>query len=239
MPFWFAEGIWDSLYEENAPQKRLNGRFVIGGAVSLPKVDPTPGRRFRVFSSVVTTKHTIKHTDSAVKVADAYDLLQGDPAFTDLPLRVGSGTAVYSAIPEVFATKSIKDAVLHVALQDLGWLIGWELTQACGAFDNPDLWYPGIDDGIEPVPDEHIDLVIWATTREIIREQPRLGGDRRGVPPLADLPQRIKRAFVERRRWHYQCYGIGRKEYETNCWSLWNVNEDADWVPPWIKESTT
>lgn len=123
-----------------------------------------------------------------------------------------------------------KDPELHVGLQDLGWMIGWELSRACEAFSDPDLWYPGVDEGIEPVPDDQVRLVIAASQRELDRER------RRGRPPapLSELPFRVQRAFAERRRLIYKTWGIGRAQWQSNKWSFWDIQDDPAWLPPWL-----
>lgn len=121
------------------------------------------------------------------------------------------------------------DPQLPIALADLAYAIGHDLTLACDALDDPDIWYPGVDEGIQSVPDEHVNLIIWASQRELDRET------RRNLPSvnLQDLPFRVQRAFVERRRWHYLQYGIDSVAWLNNTWSFWNIKEDADWIPPW------
>ena len=165
----------------------------------------------------------------------------------EIPLRIGGRNSeqLFTSIPENYEpiiTSSQVDPQLHPALIDLVYHIRYDLHEACGAFDDPDVYYPGVDDGIEPVPDDHIDLVIWATQRELDRELRQPLGPTQWdgshvillpAAPLIDLPQRIKRAFVERRRLRYQQWGIGKKEWENNSWSFWNVPEDPDWVPYW------
>ncbi|HZQ37424.1 MAG TPA: hypothetical protein VFD32_15945, partial [Dehalococcoidia bacterium] len=49
--------------------------------------------------------------------------------------------------------------------------------------------------------------------------------------PLADLPWRVQRALAERRRLRFAQYGIGRPQWESGLWSLWEVQDDPDWVP--------
>jgi len=122
---------------------------------------------------------------------------------------------------------SVRDPSLHPALQDLADQIVRDLTEACGAFDDPDLWYPGVDGGIEPVPDEHVELVIWASQRELDREL------RRGRPsaPLTKLPWRIKRAFAERRRLRFLQWGITKERWALNQWYVHEVPEDPEWKP--------
>ena len=111
-----------------------------------------------------------------------------------------------------------------------------DLTEACNGFTDPDYYYPGVDEGIEPVTDEHVSLVIWGALRELKRElRQRNGGfSVRPHAPIDELPWRFQRAFAERRRLRYSQWGIGRAEWETNQWSLWSIPEDADWIPAWV-----
>lgn len=130
----------------------------------------------------------------------------------------------------LYGLASAKDPELHYGLQDLGWMVGWELAQACEAFSDPDIWYPGVDEGISPVSDEHVELVIAATQRELDRERRRS----KGSAPLSDLPFRIQRAFAERRRLLYKTWGIGRDQWAKGKWSLWDIQDDPSWLPPWL-----
>jgi hypothetical protein len=159
-----------------------------------------------------------------------------------IPLRRNpSADRVYTKIPEAY--HSTLDAQVDSALHDLARQIRWDLTLACESLSNPDVWYPGVDEGIEPVDDEHVKLVMWALHRELARERrPPLNPD--GTPNVMvkrlkpvdprEFPWRIQRALAERRRLRYQQWGIGRKQWENNEWSLWDVQEDPDWVPPWV-----
>ena len=151
-----------------------------------------------------------------------------------LPLRVtpasdATSRKIHAIPPEGPATS---DPSLHEALQDLARTIVADIHEACGALDNPDIWYPGVDEGIEPVPDDHVELVIWALQRELDREpRPRGGPASRPAVPLAKLPWRIQRALVERRRLRYQEWGIGHEEWEMNRWHPDKVPEDPEWEP--------
>lgn len=147
----------------------------------------------------------------------------------DLPLRC-PGPRAQTVSAEAVLTNN---ATLVHPLQDLGDEIIEDLREAAAAFDDPDVWFPGIDDGIEPVPDDHVALVMWAMQRELLRElrPPAGGGARLPAMPLADLPFRVQRALAERRRWHFARYGIRRPQWESGRWSLWDVEPDTDWVP--------
>ena len=120
-------------------------------------------------------------------------------------------------------------------LQDLAGEIILDLHDALAAFDDPDVWYPGVDAGIVPVPDEHVQLVIAALQRELNREKRDVRGQnsepKLPAAPLDQLPWRVQRAVVERRRLRFQQYGIGEAEWRSGKWSLWRVSYDADWRP--------
>ena len=148
-----------------------------------------------------------------------------------LPLRtrdVATTQLMCSEIPPG-GSRNPTNPSLPVALQDLANAITDDIVTACGALNNPDMWYPGVDEGIAPVTDEHVKLVIWAINRELYREAGRFG---RPAPTLSELPWRIQRAIVERRRLRYAQWGIGPEQYASGMWSLWAVPEDTGWVPP-------
>lgn len=174
-------------------------------------------------------------------------------ALSAIPLRRGaSPDKLITAIPQDYKptiTSTQVDPALHVALHDLSLTIIEDIREAAPALYDPGHWYPGVDEGIEPVPDEHVDLVIWALQRELDRERRSRPGTVdanveayygwMGIPgsplpplPLANLPRRVQRALVERRRLRYQQWGIGRTEWATGYWSLFNVPEDPDFLPP-------
>lgn len=216
------------------------------------------GRRLRMFptlyhdllTKVFTPDYvTPDSPDIELTVGQAYlnamENQEQRDALSALPLRVinplyqrSSSSSTLSEIPtnlSVDEIKRMRDPELHRALQDLAYTLGMELTLACEAFDDPDVWYPGVYEGIEPLDDDHVRLVIWGAQRELYRElrPTRWAGPPRPAAPLDQLPFRVQRAYAERRRWHYLQYGIGRTEFETNRWSFWNVNEDPDWSPTW------
>ena len=214
---------------------------------------PVAGRRERslvwLMEPVIKSRHAAKIladlADSGMPLASLtfgtlMDLCRMDGDLHDLlssiDLRVGlegvdpARHTVTERGRILYGSVSMKDPELHYGLQDLGWMIGWELTRACEAFSNPDIWYPGVEDGIEPVTDEHIEMVIAATQRELDRETRRS----RPPAPLSDLPARIQRAFSERRRLIYKTWGIGSEQWQRGKWSLWEVKDDPDWIPPWL-----
>ena len=210
------------------------------------KKDVSPGRRVRAFchmpSSLRPTGVNLPDTPQTWgEVLSAIDtnpdLSKYREDMSSLQLRTGIQT-VYTEIPENYAMGT-KDAVLHQGLQDLGWQIVHDISKACDVFNNPDLYYPGVEDGIEPVPEDHVKLVIWALQRELNRElrysHPNIPVLSNQLPavPLAELPWRIQRALVERRRLRYAQWGITHQNWLDNSWSLWNVPMDEDWVPQW------
>jgi hypothetical protein len=138
-----------------------------------------------------------------------------------------------------YPSPSCGNAYLTDGLQDLGDQIVTDIHEACQAFDDPNLWYPGVDEGIEPVTDEHVARVIEGLQRELRRELRNPQGSRNTqdafpAAPLADLPWHVQRALVERRRLRYKQWGLERKQWEENRFSLWDIPEDPDWVPSHI-----
>lgn len=223
----------------------------IVSAMTLTKHEASPGRRLRAFSMVVRRAGNTNHYRNTHERIEPelphgpatygalYDFIsQSMPhreVLANLPLRVTPNgprhDEMVDAIPDNYQwDRHHRDPELHPALQDLAFLLIKALTEACFAFQDPNVFYPGVDEGIEPVSDEHVALVIWGAQRELDREP------RRGKPPapLAQLPWRVQRAYVERRRYFYNLYGIGRRQYETGSFSLWDIPEDSEWTPPWI-----
>jgi hypothetical protein len=228
------------------------------GWVSLDTPDPSPGRRLRVFALLVQAAHRngpqievrggepflrprrrMTYAETLRAVQRSRHLAQVREQFGRLPLRVspsGREAPLYTRVPDNYEfQRGGRDPDLHPALQDLACEIVDDIVEACAALDDPDIFYPGIDEGIEPVSDEHVQLVVWAMQRELERELRGKPGDISGRPlpavPLAQLPWRVQRALAERRRWRFRQYGIGREQWLKNCWSLWDVPEERDWVP--------
>ncbi len=140
------------------------------------------------------------------------------------------------------STQQYVDPEFHPALQDLADEINWDIHEACAAIDDPDTYYPGVDAGIEPVPDAHVVAVVAALQREVGRELrvsralvEQYGFDvsvpRLPAVQLAALPWRVQRALVERRRLRMQQWGIDHEAWEKQLWSLWDVPEDPDYLP--------
>ncbi|MBI2766045.1 MAG: hypothetical protein HYX53_09065 [Chloroflexi bacterium] len=219
------------------------------------RVDPSPGRRLRVFATLI---HCIDPSTGSVALRDTHQpfIAAGRPiaygellarvegaaemeavrqTLSMLPLRLGHPRALLREIPPEHQWTA-RDPDLPPALQDLGDEINEDIREALEAFDNPGMYYPGIDAGIEPVPDEHIKLVIWALQRELNRELRPNEGRYGGSPPLPaapleQLPWHIQRAIVERRRLRYRQWGIGKAQWESGYWNLWEVPLDPGYVP--------
>lgn len=217
--------------------------------------DMSPGRRLRVFAALVcsgsggigftgvnssrapffTPDRPITYGALLQAVARSGKLATPRGELSELPLRIGDCSMMFDQIPEEYQANR-RDPDLHPALQDLGDEINEDIREALEGLDDPHHWYPGVDEGIEPVSDEHVELVIWALQRELNRELRTAGGfygSTSVLPaaPLADLPWDVKRALAERRRWRYQQYGITRDVWARGAWSLWDVPGDAEWVP--------
>ena len=160
-----------------------------------------------------------------------------------LPLRTGGSSperveTLAQIVDQLAGPLHTMNPSLWEVLQDLGDEIAIDVHEACAAFADPDVWYAGVDEGIEPVPDEHVALVIAALQRELNRETRypdgsgfSFGGEKLPPAPLALLPWRVQRALAERRRLRYAQWGLGRAEWESGHWSLWNVPDDPDWLP--------
>jgi hypothetical protein len=226
-------------------------RKFIENGVALNDAEATPGRRLRVFSSMIVpnalgvfatwVEPEYDHQPLTDRREQTYkellrsveQFLPTHVMFEKLRLRNGLSSTTPATIDSIQPDKGSRNPELAFCLLDLGNEINEDIRDACEVWRNPDLYYPGIDEGIDPVSDDHIDLVIWALQRELDREL------RTGIvstvhlpaPPLMELPQRIKRALTERRRYRYAQFGIRREQWESGWWSLWDVPEDPDWVP--------
>lgn len=258
---------WDGFpTEEAAPDRADNiaNRLIRFGSY-IDRSAPSPGRRMRAFSLMIESGASYKHARSRnfyrpfsiefeyePTYGQILEYIKADEELTGLysqiPLRAGVRTDdMLESIPDDYQWfRNGHDPELHPALQDLAYTIGDDLTEACNGFTDPDYYYPGVDEGIEPVTDDHVRLVIWGALRELKRElrSPKAGGPYafsgpRPHAPIDELPWRFQRAFAERRRLRYQQWGIGRAEWETNSWSLWSIAEDADWVPTWVQKGAS
>ena len=226
------------------------------GAAWDAKRDPAPGRRMRVMAAFTNgterrvhagaqtliggLRRSLSHGEALRALERSANLAESREWLDRLPLRVHAIPAeadqTLSAIPSDYQDK--RDPELHPGLQDLAYQITWDVHEACEAITDPDLYYPGVDEGIEPVSDEQVRLVIWGMQRELNRElrgPAGPNGPRRPAVILEHLPWRIQRALAERRRLRYQQWGIGRAEWEANRWSMWRVPEDPQWAPPWVR----
>lgn len=216
--------------------------------------DLSPGRRLRTFAALVCQsssgisiiapgglRQPFLHPEQPIEYGPLLHLVQQSPSLAEvrdelscLPLRVGDCSRLFEAVPEQYEANR-RDPDLHPALQDLGDEISEDIREALDALDNPAHYYAGIDEGIDPVSDDHVALVIWALQRELNREL-RTGAGLYGsnsvlpAAPLSGLPWNIQRALAERRRWRYREWGIGREQWQRGAWSLWDVPEDAGYV---------
>jgi len=220
------------------------------------RVDDSPGKRLRVFATlvrpldgnvlavtrqgsrqpyIVPRRRRLRYAEALRAIETSPHLQAARDDLATLPLRVGDCTELHTAIPTDYQ-RTARDPDLHPALQDLGDEINEDLHEAMQAFDDPSFFFPGVDTGIEPVPDEHVKLVIWAMQRELDRElRPGPGGvsamTTLPAAPLTDLPWHIQRALAERRRLRFAEWGIGREQWLSGTWSLWDVPEEPEWVP--------
>ena len=225
-------------------------RKFIENGVALQDGDATPGRRLRVFASMIVPNALgvfaswVENEYANERITDrreqTYNELmqftQQSPArvmFERLRLRNGVSATTPMTIDSIQGSPGNRNPELAFCLQDLGNEINEDIREACESLRNPALYYPGIDEGIDPVSDDHIDLVIWALQRELDRELRYDAANAKVLPsvPLMDLPQRIKRALVERRRYRFAQFGIGHEQWESGWFNLWEIPEDPDWVP--------
>ncbi len=215
--------------------------------------DVSPGRRIRVFAALVSKRRAqlafLGETEGWLsepqpesttygRLLEAVESgkcsLAAYESLSCLPLRVGYVGQLISSIP-VDASRS-HDPELHFALQDLANEINEDIREALEVLQDPRAHYCGVDEGIEPVTDEHVSLVIWALQRELNRELRSPDGfpsARTALPaaPLSELPWDIQRALVERRRLRFKQWGIGREGWARGEWSLWDIPPDVHYVP--------
>lgn len=252
---WFASSIYgqEAAARESQAQLPLARRDV--GWFDPTRVDTSPGRRLRVFAAIVrpldgninaitrqgsrepfiTPRRRLTYGEALAAVQTSAKLERYRAQFEDIPLRVGETRELLTAVPENYQ-RTPRDPDLHPALQDLGDEINEDIREACFAFDDPALYYAGVDEGIEPVTDDHVKLAIWAMQRELDRElRPAEGqaGMLSSLPaaPLWELPWHVQRALVERRRLRYSQWGITREAWTKGTWSLWDVPEDPEYTP--------
>jgi len=210
---------------------------------------PQVGRRARVLAYLICIAEYDPATDiSRVRVNSKDHLMGGDwrgddrflelcdrltvisnviEDLSELSITVGNAS-ILTTLDELEAKARHRAPAHHPALQDMAYAITGDLHEACQAFQNPDLYYPGVDNQ-EPITDDHVALIIAGAQRELNKEL------RRGKPaaPLSDLPWRVQRAIAERRRLRYAQWGITPQSWSTGKWSVWEVPEDPEWQPPW------
>jgi len=232
--YWDEDGV--STFADSFPRMRFdprNNRTAAGRRMRViaPLLSAAGSKGNKIYLSLKASKEIDRTptivTEDAISYAQAMEMIDKDPTYAEARDRL-------SKIQLRYITSGAVDHELHFCLQDLGDEINWDIHEACAAFDNPDVWYPGVDDEIEPVTDEHIDKVIDAMQRELNRElrgTPLSGSKKLPAAPLAKLPQRVKRALVERRRYRFLQYGITKKNWEDNVFSVWNVREDPEFIP--------
>jgi hypothetical protein len=251
-------GLWfDPGYEQHsaAPQRFVPLAERLVSSFDPSRIDPSPGRRLRAFATLV---HSVDPTTGSVALRDTHQAFHtpGRPItyaellerveqlpqlettrqlLSALPLRLGHQRPLVMEIPPE-SQWTARDPDLPPALQDLGDEINEDVRDALDSLDNPAHYYPGVDEGIEPVPDEHVKLVVWALQRELNRELRPNEGRYGGSPPLpaaplSQLPWEIQRALVERRRLRYQQWGIRKEQWAAGTWNLWEVPVDADYMP--------
>ena len=236
------------------PPKTPLGKRPVGTAWD-PKGDPAHGRRLRAIAALTNgterrvhvgaqtliagLRRSLTHLEALRALDRSRNLAEARQWRDDLPLRVHAIPAevarTLDAVPEDYKDK--RDPELHPGLQDLAYQITWDIHEACAAISDPNIYFAGVDEGIEPVTNEHIQLAIWGMQRELLRELRGPAGPagmRRPAVQLNELPEHIQRALVERRRLRYQQWGIGQAEWEANRWSVWSIPEDPDWAPPWV-----
>lgn len=254
---------WEAMVATSTPGTRAAaGDFVpmvnriIGTKMGGDEQDLSSGRRLRVFAIMVgwgsnSGVHMFRPNENksyplyteaityGAAMADCEPKEAYNELFRSLALRVGTPGHLRYSIDPNYVERNQRDPELPIALHDLAWEILEDIREACFALDDPDLYYPGVDEGIEPVPDDHVELVVWALQRELNRELRTAVGDNAfygsgtvlPAPPLRELPWRIQRALVERRRLRYKQYGIGHDQWEAGTWSLWDVDLDPEFVP--------
>lgn len=210
--------------------------------------DPETPRLFKLLAvGHPVTEFVTRPTYSQALAAMAHEP-EYAAVFARLPLRINASTPSQVTTLAEIIDQQVKGAhfgnpSLPDALQDLGDEIAIDVHEACVAFEDPGVFYAGVDEGIEPVTDAHVALVIAALQRELNRElRDKSGvnyGDRLPAAPLALLPWRVQRALAERRRLRYAQWGIGAAEWESGYWSLWNVPDDPGWLPRQVTDGRT
>jgi hypothetical protein len=254
-------GVWfaSSAYGQEASSREAQAQLPLAqrdvGWFDPTRVDPSPGRRLRVFAALVRpldgninaitrqgSREPFISARRRMTYGEALHAIHTSPKlqwvraeFEGLPLRVGECKELLASVPENYQ-RTPRDPDLHPALQDLADEINEDIREALAALDDPHAYYAGVDEGIEPVTDEHVKLVTWAMQRELDRElRPAEGqaGMLSSLPaaPLWELPWHVQRALAERRRMRFQQYGITRENWQSGTWSLWSIPEEEGYIP--------
>lgn len=248
--FGFPMPDGETMRKVSMMTRPFGERKFIENGVALSDTDATPGRRLRVFSSMILAQAagifaswveaeyanlpiTTVREQTYLELLHFVEHAPCRVMFEKLRLRNGVSATTPMIIDSIQQNPGSRNPELAFCLQDLGNEINEDVREACESLRNPALYYPGIDEGIDPVSDDHIDLVIWALQRELDRELRYDIANVKALPsvPLMDLPQRIKRALVERRRYRYAQFGIGHEQWQTGWFNLWEIPEDPDWIP--------
>lgn len=193
--------------------------------------DVRPGRRMR---AAMMLKDTVHAPPGTVTYGEYYDYLIAERpnGASNLSLQAHRADGP-RWVTEIGEFSSNADPELHRCLMDLAYEINEDIREACFAFNDPSLYYPGVDEGIAPVTDDHVRLVMWALQRELRRELRSSKDNTLKLPavPLDELPWNVQRALAERRRLRFAQFGIGREQWLANQWSIFSIPEDPDWVP--------
>ncbi|MGI8925328.1 MAG: hypothetical protein ACR2HN_01615 [Tepidiformaceae bacterium] len=257
MPWFWPEQPAMNAFDPNAQRAQATLPLALRMVVRFDPatVDASPGRRLRAFATLVCRGEAgivltslargeqllvspVRETTYGELLARVEREAEMSPVrdtLTKLPLRIGDYGPLIRELPST-PVRTPRDPDLHPALQDLGDEINEDIREALESLDNPNLYFPGIDEGIEPVTDEHVKLVTWALQRELDRELRTGSGSLSSLAPLpaaplADLPWDIQRALAERRRWRYRQWGLGKEQWESGDWNLWEIPRDDDYVP--------
>lgn len=246
----YYDAVWDLARAAGAtPEPAVDDKAIsladrpVGLFDASTSKDAGRGRRLRVFAGMVVGNPLARGVSIRVPTPSAPFLVaESLPTYAELYEMISTATGgklaevrdAFSDQPLATKQAGLKyDPELPSSLQDLGDEINEDVSEACAALDDPECWFAGVDEGIEPVDDEHVSRVIAALQRELDRELRRYktAFGLRPAAPLVELPWRVQRAVAERRRLRYAQFGIGQKQWETNSWSLWDVPEDPDWLP--------
>ena len=108
-------------------------------------------------------RRSLTHLEALRALDRSRNLAEARQWLDDLPLRVHAIPAeverTLDTVPEDYKDK--RDPELHAGLQDLAYQITWDIHEACAAISDPNIYFAGVDEGVEPVTNEHIRLAIW------------------------------------------------------------------------------